>query len=174
MPHQAGSDPQTTPGLVAGDIDGVLSEIKAHSAAAGSLLNAAPWAIRPRRGPAAPLRLREALALPPRPTPREEHVDRPAPDREQPLADWIAARAGAEEIPYDAATEGLVLVWDDSAPSADPPQITLSPVPGQPERVRIALNGEAVAEIPDAADLRAEDIVLLPLSKAVSVGLEEV
>ncbi len=93
---------------------------------------------------------------------------------DQLLSDWIAERDGAEILDYEARTESLMIVWDDSDAAAAEPQVGVSPDPDDPEVMHVSMNGENVAEVYGDAELSVADLTLIPLSSAMAVGLEAV
>lgn len=92
----------------------------------------------------------------------------------QALNHWIAERSGADRLDYEASTDGLMLIWDDSDAGATEPEVTVATDPENPAVMQIAMNGETVAQVHGDASLSASDLTLIPLSSAVEVGLETV
>lgn len=101
-------------------------------------------------------------------------LEDPAGSVDQLLSDWIAERDGAEILDYEARTESLMVVWDDTEATASEPQVDVAPDPDDPEVMHVSMNGENVAEVYGDSALSVADITLIPLSSAMAVGLEAV
>ncbi|MEP2640849.1 hypothetical protein [Roseobacter sp.] len=87
------------------------------------------------------------------------------------LDNWLAARQGPEIVQYDAQTDTLALVWDDTGRTASEPHLELSHPAEKPDVVRILVNGETVADVHGHPGLRPADLTLIPLSTAITAGL---
>ncbi|WP_300011814.1 hypothetical protein [uncultured Roseobacter sp.] len=90
------------------------------------------------------------------------------------LSDWIEQRDGSEILDYQAQTESLMLVWDDTHEGAAEPDVDVAPDPDDPEVMQVSMNGENVAEVYGDAELSVADLTLIPLSSAMVIGLEAV
>lgn len=180
------------------DQDSMLNQIKHHSTAGGLLDAGAPVSFSAQ--PHAPTGagwgddvlndIMSEIAAERDAANETAEADTPAPEADtvysaamlaeddtsvdQMLSDWIAERNGADRLEYEASTEGLMLVWDDSEAGAAEPDVTVAPDPDNPEVMQIAMNGETVAQVHGDASLNASDLTLIPLSSAVEVGLEAV
>ena len=88
------------------------------------------------------------------------------------LSDWIDQRHGSEILDYEARTESLMLVWDDTTEGAAEPQVGVAPAPDDPEVMQVSMNGENVAEVYGDSELSVADLTLIPLSSAMVIGLE--
>lgn len=104
----------------------------------------------------------------------EVETEAEAPHIDALLSDWIGQRDGAEILDYQAQTESLVVVWDDTNSDATEPEVSVAPAPDDPEVMQVSMNGEHVAEVYGDAELSVSDLTLIPLSSAVVVGLEAV
>lgn len=96
------------------------------------------------------------------------------PEDEALLSDWIDQRVGTEVLDYEAHTESLMLVWDDTSDGAEEPTVDVAPNPDDPEVINVSMNGENVAEIYGDSNLSVADLTLIPLSSAMAIGLEAV
>ncbi|MEM6310556.1 MAG: hypothetical protein AAF754_10940 [Pseudomonadota bacterium] len=65
-------------------------------------------------------------------------------------------------------TEEIVLVWDDTA--GPKPALSLSPNTKNPALMDVVMDRDIVASVPARADLELGSIVMIPKSKAVSLG----
>jgi hypothetical protein len=90
------------------------------------------------------------------------------------LGDWIANGPEDEVFDYEAATESLVLIWDDIDAGADEPDVRVEQDPFDDEVMHILMNGKSVAEVYGDPNLTAADVTMIPLSSALIVGLEPV
>ncbi len=105
-------------------------------------------------------------------------ADDPAPEDAAPvhqlLSEWIEARDGAEGLDYEARTESLMVIWDDTETGATEPRLDVAPDREDPEIMHVSMNGERVAEVHGNSALSVADLMLIPLSSAMAVGLEAV
>lgn len=101
-------------------------------------------------------------------------IDIDTPQTDVLLSEWIDQRDGPEILDYEAKTESLMLVWDDTGASAAEPEVGVAPDPDDPEVMQVSMNGENVAEVYGDAELSVADLTLIPLSSAMVIGLEAV
>jgi hypothetical protein len=85
--------------------------------------------------------------------------------------DWISQAHGPEVIDYEAEKESILVVWDDTSLEAQEPSLSVSPDPDDPEVMQVNMNGKPLADIYGDPELSVADLVLMPLSSALMVGL---
>ena len=87
------------------------------------------------------------------------------------VGDWIEAGAAASILDFNADDDNILLVYDDAE---DVPNITVQASPSDPTTAQVMMDGLAVANVFNAADLAASDVVLMPLSIAQASGIAPV
>jgi hypothetical protein len=85
--------------------------------------------------------------------------------------DWISQAHGPEVIDYEAEKESILVVWDDTSLEAQEPSLSVSPDPDDPEVMQVNMNGKPLADVYGDPELSVADLVLMPLSSALMVGL---
>lgn len=85
--------------------------------------------------------------------------------------DWISQAHGPEVIDYEAEKENILVVWDDTSLEAQEPSLSVSPDPDDPEVMQVNMNGKPLADVYGDPQLSVADLVLMPLSSALMVGL---
>lgn len=85
--------------------------------------------------------------------------------------DWISQAHGPEVIDYEADKESILVVWDDTSLEAREPSLSVSPDPDDPEVMQVNMNGKPLADVYGDPELSVADLVLMPLSSALMVGL---
>lgn len=85
--------------------------------------------------------------------------------------DWISQAHGPEVIDYEADKESILVVWDDTSLEAQEPSLSVSPDPDDPEVMQVNMNGKPLADVYGDPELSVADLVLMPLSSALMVGL---
>ncbi|MEQ6249797.1 calcium-binding protein [Sulfitobacter sp. HNIBRBA3233] len=86
------------------------------------------------------------------------------------LGDWISGGDATDLIDFAPEEDSLLLVWDDSDPEAEEPLIEIYGDPDDAGRDLVLMDGEVVARIAGTG-LAPEDLSLIPLSSAVTLGL---
>lgn len=72
-------------------------------------------------------------------------------------------------VHHDEETEELFLLWDDTI--GDEPLITVAPDGRDPNLSLVFMDGDLVAQVSCKRSIQAEDIGLMPISAAQSMGL---
>lgn len=85
--------------------------------------------------------------------------------------DWINQATAPEVIDYEAESESILVVWDDTNLDAREPSLSVSPDPDDPEVMQVNMNGKVVADVYGDSNLSVADLTLMPLSSALIVGL---
>ena len=78
-------------------------------------------------------------------------------------------KRNAPIVHHDEETEELFLLWDDTM--ADEPLITVAPDGCDPNLSLVFMDGDLVAQVSCKRTIQAEDIGLMPISAAQSMGL---
>lgn len=86
------------------------------------------------------------------------------------LGDWIIGEANAQIIDYSAEEDSLLLVWDDAVENAVAPTVEVATDPDDAGRCLVMMDGTVIASV-NGGDLSANDVSLLPLSAAQTLGL---
>ncbi|MEM6373370.1 MAG: calcium-binding protein, partial [Pseudomonadota bacterium] len=81
---------------------------------------------------------------------------------------WIEDGRAMDIMDFDAQDDNILLIYDDDA---DVPDIRLEADPDDPEVTQVFMDGIAVANILNGADISIEDISIMPLSLAQSAGM---
>ena len=68
--------------------------------------------------------------------------------------------------------DSLVLVWDDLDGPAEEPKVHVETDPYDDEVKHVVMNESSVAEVYGDPNLNTGDIIMIPLSSALIVGLE--
>lgn len=87
------------------------------------------------------------------------------------LGDWFTQGHAAQIMDFTPNDDSLVFIWDDSAPDAEPPEVSIVTDPENPGDLQIMMGDMVVAHVTGDTPLDIADISLIPLSSAYSTGL---
>ena len=81
---------------------------------------------------------------------------------------WVTDSRAIDIIDFDSADDNILLIYEDDT---EAPDISLQPDPYDLDVTQVLMDGVAVANIANGAEISIEDISLMPLSLAQSTGL---
>ncbi|MEP4196534.1 MAG: hypothetical protein ABJL99_12970 [Aliishimia sp.] len=81
---------------------------------------------------------------------------------------WMDNASAADLEAFNVAEDDLVLVWDDS--TDEEPSVTLSQNVDSPDLMDIKIGDDVMAQVPAESNVTSDNIALIPLSAAQSIG----
>ncbi|WP_413849888.1 hypothetical protein [Tateyamaria sp.] len=81
---------------------------------------------------------------------------------------WIADDPAMDIVDFDSEDDNILLVYEDGT---EVPDVSLLADPDDPDVTQVFMDGVAVANILNGADIGMDDISIMPLSLAQSAGM---